>query len=115
MDHVSGTLWPYVVVVLIGFLPSEIWRLLGVLFSRGLAPESEVLEWVRAVATALLAAVVAKLLVSPSGALMAVPLASRFASLFVGIAGYLLVRRSVIAGVIVGEATLMTLTVLSAG
>jgi len=115
MEHVSGTLWPYVVVVLIGFLPSEIWRLLGVLFSRGLATDSEILEWVRAVATALLAAVVAKLLVSPSGALMGVPLASRFASLFLGLTGYLLVRRSVIAGVIAGEATLIMLTVLCDG
>ena len=113
MSEVSAAMWPYLVVILVGFLPSEIWRVLGVLLSRGLAEDAEVLKWVRAVAAALLAAVIAKLLLAPSGALMAVPLATRVASVLVGLGGYFALRRSVIAGVFLGEATLIGLTAFS--
>ena len=112
MGQIPDALWPYLVVILVGFLPSEIWRVMGVVLSRGLSQDSEVLTWVRAVATALLAAVVAKLLFAPSGALLAVPPAIRFTSLFVGLGGYFLARRSVIAGVILGEVALVSLSVL---
>lgn len=109
-----GPLWPYLVVVLIGFLPSEIWRVFGVFLSRGLDENAEILVWVRAVATTLLAGVVAKLLLNPSGALAAVPLAGRIASLAAGLAAFLVFRRSVIAGVIAGEALLVVLAALAA-
>ncbi len=106
-DHVLATLWPYLVVIIIGFLPTEVWRVLGVLLSQGLDERSEILVWVRAVATTLLAGIVAKLLFIPSGALAAIPLSGRIASLIAGILGYFLIRRSVIAGVVIGEAVLI--------
>jgi hypothetical protein len=109
----AGPLWPYLVVVLVGFLPSEIWRVLGVFLSRGLDEEAEILVWVRAVATTLLAGVVAKLLFAPSGALAALPLAGRLGSLAAGLAAYFAFRRSVMAGVILGELTLIGLTALA--
>jgi hypothetical protein len=62
------------------------------------------------VAAALLAGVVAKLLLTPSGALAVVPLFGRVGSLLIGVAGYFVMRRSVIAGVILGEATLIAIT-----
>ena len=34
-DALAG-LWPYLVVVLVGFLPTELWRSLAVVVSRGL-------------------------------------------------------------------------------
>jgi hypothetical protein len=105
-----GPLWPYLLVIIVGFLPSEVWRVLGVFLSHGLDERSEILVWIRAVATALLAGVVAKLLLTPSGALAVVPLFGRVGSLLIGVAGYFVVRRSVIAGVILGEATLIAIT-----
>jgi branched-subunit amino acid transport protein len=102
-----GGLAPYLALILFGFLPSEIWRMLGVGLSRGIGEDSELLRWVRAVATALLMAVVAKLLVVPSGALAGVPLAGRLGALAAGLAACLLWRRSVFAGVIVGQAVLI--------
>ena len=102
-----GPLGPYLVAVLIGFLPSEIWRILAVFLARGVGDESEVLVWVRSVATALLAGIVAKLLVSPGGALAAVPLAGRLGSLAVGLAAYWLLRRSILLGIVGGEAALV--------
>lgn len=105
-----GPLWPYLLVIIVGFLPSEVWRVLGVFLSHGLDERSETLVWIRAVATTLLAGVVAKLLLTPSGALAVVPLYGRIISLLIGLAGYFMMRRSVIAGIVLGEATLIATT-----
>ncbi len=96
--------WPYLLLIVVGFLPSEIWRVLGVFLSRGLSDNAEILVWVRAVATTLLAGVVAKLLLTPGGALAAVPVEGRFAALALGVAAFFLFRRSVVAGVGLGQA-----------
>ncbi len=98
---------PYVALVLLGFLPSEIWRWLGILLGRGLDEESEVILWVRAVATALVAGVVARILLFPPGALASVPLAVRLVAITAGFLAYFFVRKSPFAGVIVGEAVLI--------
>ena len=62
-------LGPYLALVLVGFLPNEIWRVLGIVIARGLDESSELLVWVRAVATAVLAGIIAQLILSPPGAL----------------------------------------------
>jgi len=98
---------PYLVLVLVGFLPTEIWRMLGVVVARGIDEASELLVWVRAVAVAVLAGVIAKLVMLPPGALADVPLAVRLTAIAAGFLAFLLVRRSVFAGVAVGEAVLI--------
>ncbi|MDP3409078.1 AzlD domain-containing protein [Bosea sp. (in: a-proteobacteria)] len=103
----DGPLWPYLALVLFAVLPTEIWRWLAVAFSRRIDPDSPALEWVRAVATALLAGIVAKLIVSPPGALAAVPLALRVGALVVTLAIMLFDRRRVLLAVLAGEATLI--------
>ena len=115
LEHATGGLWPYLVVILVGFLPSEIWRWLSVFLVKGLSEDSQVLVWVRAVATALLAGVVAKLLLSPSGALAVVPSIWRWSALGTGFAAYFAVRRSVVAGVVAGEAVLIAAGFVYAG
>ncbi len=107
-DALAGGWWPYLLIVVVGFLPSEIWRVLAVFLSRGLDEQSEILQWVRAVAIALLAGVIAKLLFTPPGALAAVPLAGRLAPLAIGVAGYLATRRAIV-GVLSGEAALIAI------
>jgi branched-subunit amino acid transport protein len=102
-----GEWGPYLVLLLAGFLPTEIWRMLGLLVSRGIDEGSEILIWVRAVATAILAAVAAQLILSSSGALAAIPIPIRIVAALVGFAGYFLIRRSVFAGVLAGEAALI--------
>lgn len=94
------------VVLVVGFLPNEVWRLLGVLFGRGIDEEGVWMQWVKAVATALLAAVVARLILIPSGALVALPLWLRLASVSAGVGGFIAMRRSVLAGVLLGEVVL---------
>ncbi len=61
-------------------------------------------------AATLLAGVVAKLLLTPSGALAVVSLFGRIASLLISVAGYFVVQRSVIAGIVLREATLIAIT-----
>ena len=100
-------LWGYIVLVLVGFLPADVWRLLGVIVGRGLDEESELLVWVRSVATAVLAGVIAKILFFPPGSLAAIPLYIRLLAIVCGFLTFLLVRRSVFAGLAVGEGVLI--------
>ena len=103
----SFAMEPYLALLLLGFLPSEIWRWLGIIIGRGLNEDSEIILWVRAVATALVAAVVARIVMFPPGALAAVPVGVRLAALACGFLAFLLIRRSAFAGVLVGEAVLI--------
>ena len=107
MNPVLTEFWPYLVLVLAGFLPNEIWRFLGLVLARRLDEGAEVLVWVRAIATAILAGVIGKLIFVPSGALTGVPLSVRDGSTPLGLLAFFLVRRSVFAGVLAGEAALI--------
>lgn len=98
---------PYVALVLLGFLPSEIWRWLGIMLGRGLDEESEIILWVRAVATALVAGVVARIVLFPPGALSGVPLTVRLFAITAGFLAFYFMRKSPFAGVLVGEAALI--------
>jgi hypothetical protein len=107
LEQMSGGLWPYLVVVLFGFLPTEVWRIAGVFAAKNLHAESPFLLWVRLVASALVAGVVAKLLISPSGALAIVPIWGRLGALTLGFMAFLAARKSVFAGLLTGEAAII--------
>ena len=100
-------LWGYLVLILVGFLPADIWRLLGVMIGRGIDEESELLVWVRAVATAVLAGVIAKIIFFPPGALATMPLSLRLVAIGSGFLAFLLIRRSVFAALLTGEVVLI--------
>jgi Branched-chain amino acid transport protein (AzlD) len=100
-------LWPYLLLVLLGFLPNEIWRALGLVLARGLNEDSEIVIWSRSVATAILAGVIAKLIVFSPGALAAIPLVLRVTAAGCGFIAFLAFKRSVFAGVAVAEAALL--------
>ena len=103
----SAELHAYLILIVIGFLPSEVWRWLGIALGRGLDEQSEIILWVRGVATALIAGVIARIVFIPPGALAAVPMPVRLAALAGGFLGFLLIRRSAFAGVVVGEGLLV--------
>jgi len=102
-----GNLWLYAMLILVGFLPNEVWRMAGVVLARGLDENSEILIWVRAVATAILTGVVGKLVAFAPGALATVPLAVRLGAAALGLAAFLLIRRSVFAGVATATAAIV--------
>ena len=86
-----------------GFLSNEVWRVLGLAIGGGVDENSEFLIWVRAVAAAILAGVIAQILISPPGALATVPGLVRYGATAVGVAVFLVTRKSVFAGVVAGE------------
>lgn len=114
MMAVLGEIGPYLALILVGFLPNEFWRVLGLVLVRGLDEDSQVIVWVRAVATAMLAGVLAQLVLASAGALAAIPLWVRVGAAAVGFAAFLIARRSVFAGVAAGEAALIAGTLLFA-
>jgi Branched-chain amino acid transport protein (AzlD) len=107
MNAAFADLWPYLVLILVGYLPNEVWRVFGLVMARGLNEDSQIVVWSRAVATALLAGVVAKLILFANGALTTVPLSVRAGAAVVGFLAFVLLKRSVFAGVIAGEAALL--------
>ena len=115
MTPALSELGPYLALILVGFLPNEIWRMLGLLVVRGLNEESEIVVWVRAVATAILAGVIAQLIMTSSGALATIPLSMRIGAVAGGFVAFVALRRSVMAGVAVGEALLIAGALLVGG
>jgi hypothetical protein len=107
MSAFWNELAPYAVLILVGYLPNEVWRVFGLVLARGLNEDSEIVVWSRAVATAILAGVIAKLIVFPSGALAEMPLSVRVSAAVGGFLAYLAVNRSAFAGVFAAEAILL--------
>jgi hypothetical protein len=107
MNAAITELWPYLMLILVGFLPNEIWRVLGLMLARGLNEDSEIVVWSRAVATAIIAGVIAKLILFAPGALAGIPLGVRVGAAVCGFLAFLAVKRSVFAGVLAGEAALL--------
>jgi hypothetical protein len=93
-----GDWWPWFILIVVGVLPNEVWRMLGVVASRGLDEESELIIWVRAIATATLTGVVSKIVVFAPGALGTVPLGVRLAGVAAGVAAFFVMQQSVFAG-----------------
>ena len=104
----------FLTMLLVAALPTGIWRIGAVFLARRLSNQSEVFEWVRFVATALLAGVVAKLLANPSGVLALAPLWGRMGAITLGFISFMLCKRSVFVGVVVGEVMVITSVYLTA-
>ncbi|MBL8582715.1 MAG: AzlD domain-containing protein [Rhizobiaceae bacterium] len=98
--------WPYLFILIAGWLATDMWRFLGVYFGGRISERSEALVAVRAVATALVAAVIGNLIVFPTGALADTPLALRLGAAGLGFAAFLLARRKMLLGIAVAEVVL---------
>lgn len=77
----------------------EPWRWLGLALGRNIEVDGPLFRWVRAVATALVAGLVTRLVLYPAGALSNVPLLVRLLAFAGGIAAFYLIRRNLAAGV----------------
>jgi hypothetical protein len=44
MSAALTELWPFLILVTIGFLPNEIWRVFGLMLARGLNEDSEIVS-----------------------------------------------------------------------
>jgi branched-subunit amino acid transport protein len=107
LGHFLGDWQALTVLLLAGFLPNEVWRMLGLWLGGGVDEGSELLVWVRAVATAILAGVIAQILVFPPGALASVPEFLRYGAVAAGLLIFIATRRSIFAGVVCGEVVMV--------
>ncbi len=95
--------WPWIFLLIAGFVANDAWRFLGVVFSGRLRETSPVFLYVRSVATALVAGVIGQLVIYPSGELAATTLQLRLFAVAVGFAAFRLARQNIFVGVAVGE------------
>ncbi len=105
-EAVEAWWWPFLFILVAGWLATDAWRFLGVHFGGRISEDSEVLVLVRAVATALVAAVIGNLFVFPSGALADTTVALRIGAAAAGFAAYLLAGKRMLLGIVVGEVVL---------
>ncbi|MGI9407291.1 MAG: AzlD domain-containing protein [Hyphomicrobiaceae bacterium] len=97
----------YALILVAGVAMTEPWRWAGVWLSRDLDIDSEVFRWVRAVSTALVSGLVARLVIFPIGQLETVPLGVRLAAFGGGVLIYLFVTRNLALGVVGGTTILL--------
>ena len=76
-DAIDAWWWHFLFILIAGWLATDVWRFLGVHFGGRISEEFDALVLVRAVATALVAAVIGNLFVFPTGALANTTLALR--------------------------------------
>jgi branched-subunit amino acid transport protein len=81
-----------------------LWRGLGVLLSGRINPQSAMFEWVSCVAYALVAGLIARIIVMPSGLLAQTALMDRLLACAVALVAYRLARRNMFAGLVCGVA-----------
>ena len=105
-DAIETWWWPYLFILIAGWLATDFWRFLGVYLGGRMAHDSELLVLVRCIATGLVAAVIANLIVFPAGVLASVPLALRIGAAGVGFFAFLASGKKVVAGIAAGEAVL---------
>lgn len=86
----GAELVPIAIIVVAGVAMTEPWRWAGALLARDLDIESEVFRWVKAVSTALVAGLIARMIVFPSGALASVVAPARYGAFLGGVALFLL-------------------------
>ena len=107
-------LWGYLFLLGVALVFHEPWRWLGIVLGRDLDVDSSLFVWVRAVATALVAALIMRLTLFPAGALGALPVGIRVGAFLVGLTVFLFSGHKMAWGVIAGSATLIA-AVLVAG
>lgn len=107
--------WPYVFILVAGWFANDVWRFLGVVFAGRLREDSELFAYVKAVATALVAGVIAQLVFFPSSSLAQAPLWLRVAAVAAGFILFKLARNNVLAGVLGGEAVLLGVWIFVVG
>lgn len=91
--------WPFAYILIAGWLATDFWRYAGVLLGRRMSETSQAFLFVRAVATSLVAAVIARLIVFPSGSLADTPLVLRLAAAAIGFVSFLLAGQRIAVGV----------------
>ena len=97
--HNAADLW---LLMLACAAATYMWRGLGVILSGRLNPQSALFEWVSCVAYALVAGLIARIIVAPSGLLGETALADRLLACAIAFVAYRLARRNMFVGMVCG-------------
>ncbi len=97
--------WPFA-VILAGAAATYLWRGLGVALSGRIDPGGRSFEWAACIAYALVAALVARMIVLPTGLLAETPLADRLGATALALAVFFLADRNMLWGVGAGVGAL---------
>ncbi|MEL6289914.1 MAG: AzlD domain-containing protein [Pseudomonadota bacterium] len=87
-------------IIVAGAMMTEPWRWAGVRLSRDIDIDSALFQWVRAVSTALVAGLVTRLLIFPTGQLASVDIAFRLIAFAGGLTAFFLLGRRLSVGVL---------------
>ncbi len=101
-------------ILIAGVAANAAWRLAGLVLSSGLAEEGPVIAWVKAVSTALVAGLVARIVIFPPGALAQVSTPVRAGAFVLGIAVYYAARRHLGLGILAATLSLVAAHLLGA-
>lgn len=106
MDAAPAELW--VLIAACG-AATYLWRGLGVLFSGRVDAESELFRWAVCVAYAMIAGLIARIMLMPSGMLAATLTGDRLLACAAALAAFYAARRNLFVGVAAGAALLAAL------
>lgn len=94
------------------FVVTYMWRGLGVALGGGMSLDGPLFRWVAAVAYAMLAGLIARMIILPLGALAATPLSERLLAAAIALLVFLLSRRNMLLAVFSGAAALVLLQLM---
>ena len=104
LGSIDAWWWPYAFILMAGWAMTYPWRALGVYLGGRICEDAEILVLVRAIATALVAAVIGNLICFPAGPAAETTFALRAFSAAAGFAAYFFLGRKVLLGIVVAEA-----------
>lgn len=107
MDAATPDLWLLIAACGLG---TYLWRGLGVALSGRIEPDSELFRWAACVAYAMVAGLIVRIIVMPTGVLAATPIEDRLIACAAALAAYYGLQRNLFVGVTTGAATLVALS-----
>lgn len=105
MSWTGGNAMLYILIA--GVAATAFWRFAGVFLSTGLSEDGAVIAWVKAVSTALVAGLIARIVIFPPGALADVSTPLRLGAFALSVAVYFATRRNMGYGILTGTAALI--------
>ena len=97
------------IVVAASVLGTYLWRSVGVFLSGRIKVDSELFRWVACVAYAMVAGLISRLLLMPTGLLAGTTLTERIAACVLALAAYYVSRRNLLVGCAAGMAAIMAM------
>ena len=93
---------------------SFLWRAIGVAVSGRINPSSDVFLWIQCVAYAMLAGLVSRMLILPTGVLAESDYWVRFVAVGIGLAVFLILKHNMLVGILAGTVAFLMVQYIQA-